>query len=126
MPALDTMELNVTTLDADDVLKFGIYSENGQTRFFSCTFPVTATGAKTCANAESLVTVPEGNYWFCFAESTVNTEDWQIARANGDTPYRIASETFTCASGNLPSTYTPAARSVGTGTSTPYLWVTDD
>jgi hypothetical protein len=124
--ALDTLELNVGTLDADDTLQAGVYSEDGQTRYFQCTVPVTATGISTCTNGDAIVPLSEGNYWFCFGEKLVTSEAWQIRRARGDAPYRIASKTITCTGGTVPATFTPGARVMGTTNNPPYVWFTDD
>lgn len=125
--SLDTLEVNASASDANDTVKAGIYTEDGQKRVFSCTVDVTSTGARTCANGDTSGTVLEGNYWFCFSEALTATQDWQIRRASGTAnASRVATETITCTGGTLPTTWTPSARSVGAAVNPPFLWVTDD
>lgn len=125
--AFDTVQFEVQNSDADDTLTVGIFSEDGQTQYFKCTFTITATGAKSCANTDAIVTVPEQNLWVCLGANVVNTQDWNIRRANGEAAQRIATETITCTAGAQPATWTPTVPlTYSTTVNAPFLFVTDD
>jgi hypothetical protein len=93
----------------DGVEEIGVYSLDGQTKYFDGAFgDVTIDGRIQIANTLGTIEVPQSNVWICVAKDSTSA-GWVMPRANNAVltidNYR---HTETCTDGLVPDTITPS------------------
>ena len=153
LPAVDFITMVVTTLDADDTVKIGIYNEVGTRQYFEGVLVVTSAAEVKTANAlkiciggtnadvscaadsecpaSTCVTtappMPRGSYWFCEGQNVEGGVSLVVLKAapSGETQYGASfTSTTLCVAGDLPNTL--AVTKTWSSTTRPYVVLSDE
>lgn len=126
---VDSVYMLVTIADANDVVKFGLYSQNGLVQFFEATINVTVATLTIHSNIiASPPVMGPGSFWACVVRDNVSPSS-ELSRVNatGSTSVvaRFIQSSGDCGLGDMPDTLSSPVVTFVSGTDETWFAVTD-
>jgi len=124
MAEIDNVDFVVSTGQGTDTVEFGVFSNDGGTKYFECTLPQNITNDSNVNCSNDLVTKPAmdaGNFWACFSMDATNI----VFRSTGSRgTERCEFTTQSATSGEMPDSLS-APSCTWASTQFPYFGLQD-